>query len=352
VSGLPAAGAGHGAPTRLAQRTAIRLVPVAGVLILAAAIPPLFMNNYWLKVSQAVVIYSVVAGGAGLLYGRVGLVSLGQIALLGVGGWMALRFYYATELPLPIVLLAAGLATAAIGVGIGLPALRLGGLHLALVTLMAAGAVTLVLKATKFPNGGADLLGVVTDTSSQRTMPRPEIAVSEGGFYVYCLVVGVLLMALAVWHLRSRPGRAWAAIRQSEALAIASGVNVTLYKLWAFALASFVTGVAGGLLAASAGQLSYYQFPTADSIVLLAVILISGVHSLGGAVIAGILMWGVPSVLEAQTFVELEPTVINILFGIGVIQALLTAPRGIYGQLEDLGAAIGRRVRRMIGVAT
>lgn len=325
--------------------TAGRIALVGVALVLAVILPAMTLSTYWLKILQAGVIYTVVAGGAGMLYGRVGLISLCQIALLGVGGWFALRFFYATELPLPFVLIAAGLATAVVGVAVGLPALRLGGLHLALVTLMAAGSITLILKATKFPNGGPGLLGVVEDTSSARTMPRPEIAQSEAAFYAYCVVVAVFLMLAVLLHLRTRPGRAWAAIRQSESLAVALGINITLYKLWAFALASFVTGVAGGLLAASTGQLSYYQFPTVDSVILLAVILIAGVHSLGGAVIAGFLMWGLPAILENQSLIDLDATVINILFGIGVIQTLVMAPRGIYGQLEDLAGAIGRRFR-------
>ena len=259
---------------------------------------------------------------------------------------MALRLWYATELPLPVILVGAGLLTAVIGVAVGLPALRLSGLHLALVTLMAAGAITLVLKTTHFPNGGIDLAGVITSTSSVRTMPRPDIAVTQGAFLQYCLVVATLLFLLAYWHLRSRPGRAWAAIRQSEALAIASGVNVTLYKLWAFALASFMTGVAGGLLAASTGQLAYFQFPVQDSVVLLAAILIGGVHSLGGAVVAGLFMQAIPAVLDR---IGLDPTVVLILFGIGVIQTLLTAPRGIYGQLEDVAGAVTRRLPRTAG---
>ena len=65
------------------------------------------------------------------------------------------------------------------------------------------------------------------------------------------MIVAVLMFLLVLVHLRGRPGRAWAAIRQSEAAALAGGINTTLYKLWAFALASFITGVAGGLVAGS-----------------------------------------------------------------------------------------------------
>ena len=98
------------------------------------------------------------------------------------------------------------------------------------------------------------------------------------------------MFLLALWQIGSKSGRALAAIRESEPAALAAGVNVTLYKLWAFALASFMTGVAGGLLAGSAGSLSPNAFPTQDSIVLLAVVLMGGIYSVWGAVVAGLLV--------------------------------------------------------------
>src|SRR5258708_19142937 len=111
------------------------------------------------------------------------------------------------------------------------------------------------------------------------------------------------MFGVAILHVNGKAGRAWAAIRQSEAAAIAAGVNVTLYKLWAFALASFMTGIAGCLLAASAGGLTTYRFPTQDSITLLAVVLMCGVYNFWGPVVARLLLklgpellkdWGLP----------------------------------------------------------
>ena len=96
------------------------------------------------------------------------------------------------------------------------------------------------------------------------------------------------MFALALWHVRGKAGHAWAAIRQSEPAALAAGVNITLYKLWAFALASFMTGVAGGLLAADVSRLYAISFPTSNSIVLLAVVLMGGIYSLWGAIVAGV----------------------------------------------------------------
>lgn len=313
---------------------------VAGLAFVLLVLPEL-VSPYWVKVFQAAAIYSIVAAGLAILYGRVGMISLCQIALLGVGGWVALRLAFATELPFPIILLLTGLVTGIIGVAAGLPALRLSGLHLALITLMAAGAITIVLKTLNFPNGGGGFRGIAEGFASNRTMPRPAMAEGNTAFLRYIVVVGAILFLVAYWHLHTKPGRAWAAIRQSEAAAIAAGVNVTLYKLWAFALASFMAGSAGCLLAASVGQLSYFQFPTQDSAILLAAVLIGGVHSLAGAVVAGIFMRGIPAVLDT---LGASSNLVLVLFGIGVLQVLLTAPRGIYGQLEEGVAALGRRL--------
>ena len=196
-----------------------------------------------------VAVYAVVALGLGLLVGRVGLVSLGQVAVLAIGAWVAARLLFATTLPYPLVLLAAGLVTMAAGTLIGLPALRLRGLYLALITLMLAGAITVVLASTNFPNGGSGFLGYNGAAVHIPPIRRPGIAGSDPAYFRYAVVVAGLMFALVAVHLRARPGRAWAAIRQSEAAALAAGINTTLYKLWAFALASFITGVAGGVLA-------------------------------------------------------------------------------------------------------
>ena len=95
-----------------------------------------------------------------------------------------------------------------------------------------------------------------------------------------------------------KPGRAWAAIRQSEPAALAAGINTTLYKLWAFALASFVTGVAGGVLAGAVRYLYSIDFQTQDSITLLAVVLMGGAYSIWGAIVAGLLLQLLPAILN------------------------------------------------------
>ena len=161
------------------------------------------------------------------------------------------------------------------------------------------------------------------------------------------MIVAALMFLLALAHVRSRPGRAWAAIRQSESAALASGINTTLYKLWAFALASFVTGVAGGLLAGGSRYLYSIDFQTQDSITLLAVVLMGGIYSLWGAIIAAFLLQFVPQLFNSW---GISPDWLTILFGVGVLQVLTTAPAGLIDQVPKDLARLGRLLRRLAGV--
>jgi branched-chain amino acid transport system permease protein len=334
---------------RLEQGDRVRAAVIVGLLAFVLLALPSLLSTYWLKVLTGVAIYSVVALGLGVLMGRVGLVSLGQIAILALGAWVAARLFFATSLPFPIVLLLSGLITMVLGTIVGLPALRVSGLYLALITLMLAGAITVVLAATDFPNGGPGFLGHTESTLGGDAIRRPAIAETDPAFFRYAVVVAAVMFLLALWHVRSKAGRAWEALRQSEPAALAAGVNMTLYKLWAFALASFMTGVAGGLLAGNVGNLFNYSFPTRENIILLAVVLMGGIYSLWGAIVAGLLYRYLPALLDSW---GLPADLLTILFGVGVLQVLLTAPAGLVDQFPRDMARLGRLVGRGAGRLT
>jgi branched-chain amino acid transport system permease protein len=331
---------------RLGTGDGVRLGVIAALLLFCLLALPGMLSTYWIDVLTLVAIYSVVALGLNVLMGRVGLVSLGQIAVLALGAWIAARLSFATGLPFPIVLLLSGVLTMVLGTVIGLPALRLSGLYLALITLMLAGTITVVLTATNFPNGGSGFLGYTDTDQGGTAMQRPSIAETDPAFYRYTVVVAAVLFLVALWHVRSKPGRAWAAIRQSEPAALAAGVNTTLYKLWAFALASFLAGVAGGLLAGSVGKLFTFQFSTRESILLLAVVLMGGIYSLWGALVAGAFMKLLPALLDDW---GLPADLLTILFGVGILQVLLTAPGGLAQQFPRDMAKLGRALGRLFG---
>jgi branched-chain amino acid transport system permease protein len=313
------------------------------------------LGAYWIKVLTYSAIFAIVALGLNILFGRVGLVSLGQIALFAFGAWFAARLFFLTNLPFPVVLLVAGVLTAAVGTLVGLPALRLSGLHLALITLMFAGVIAIVVPTTNFPNGGGGVLGNTQSSSGGLPIRRPGIAESDSAYFRYTVIVAAILFLVALVHVASKTGRAWAAIRQSESAALAAGVNTTFYKLYAFTLASFMTGVAGGLYAGDVGKLYSYQFSgpkTIDSVTLLAVVLMGGIYSVWGAVVAGLLYQLLPALLnDLFSFFQHNPDFLLVLFGIGVLQVLVTAPEGLVTQfprdMRNLGRLLSRAVRRI-----
>ena len=349
-TGLPAAAA-----TTLRPRWAITSRNNAlgfGTFLALWALGPFVFSDYWLQIITTTAIYSVVAAGLGILMGRVGLFSLGQIALLAVGAWFALRIGYLDIVPFPVLLLLAGLITAVVGIVIGLPALRLDGLYLALITLMAAAVVTLVLTAVGLPNGGTGLLGFDASAPTKSVVERPDWLTSVADYFRFTFLVVLLMFGLAAAHVRGRPRRAWATIRQSHAAALATGINVSLYKMWAFALAAFMTGVAGGLLAASAGGVSIYQFPVQQSIMLVAAVMISGAGRFWGAVVAAFFMQFMAAIMN---MLHVPSEFLTIMFGFGVMQTLLGSPEGVVEQmpkdLKRLGGFIGRTVLRRPGKA-
>jgi branched-chain amino acid transport system permease protein len=349
---------GRASAARLAQ-TIERGVAVRGVVIVALlgfavfAVPSL-VGADWLTTFASVSIYSIVAASFGILYGRVGMISLGQVALLSIGCWIGARLAYGTGLPFPLLLLATGFITCAIGVLVGLPSLRLSGLYLALVTLMFAGATTIVLSVIDFPNGAGGFKGRSATgalTTSTPPVRRPGMAHGDTAFYKYIVVVTAIMFLLALVHVAGKPGRAWASIRESEPAALAAGVNITLYKMWAFALSSFMAGVAGCLLAAQVGVPRAITFQTQDSLTLAATALIGGIFSLWGAVLAGIFNQLLPFLFQAQWGVN--SNFLLIIFGLGLLQVLLTAPGGLIEQfpkdMANLARLLVRSVRRLLG---
>jgi branched-chain amino acid transport system permease protein len=320
-------------------RSYVRALVIAGVLLFVLLAFPSIFSQYYVDAWTQVAIYSIVTLGLGLLVGRVGMVSLGQGAVLAMGAWVAARLLFATALPYPIVLLGAGLITMVLGTLVGLPALRMSGLYLALITLMLAGAITVTLSNINFPNGGHGFTGYNGASVHISAIRRPSIAATDPAFFRYSLVVAVIMFLLVLVHVRGKPGRAWAAIRQSESAALAAGINTTLYKLWAFALASFITGVAGGLVAGSFRYLNALTFSTADSITLLAVVLMGGAYSMWGAIVAAILLKFLQALLNDW---GVSPDWLTILFGIGVLQVLTTAPAGLVDQVPRDIKRLGR----------
>ncbi len=330
-------------PASLAEasrRARISLAVMVGSVLLIGLVVPWLANAYWIKTLTSSLALSIAAAGVALLYGQLGLVSLCQYALLGAGGWIALRAGHGLGWPFELSVLAGGLLSCVVGMLAGLPALRLKGLYLALVTMMMAGGFQVVINVTGFPDGGAGWLGRVFG-SERLMMPRPALALTDAAYFRYVAVWLAVVLVLIELHRRTRAGRSWALIRRGEAAAVAAGLNILRYQTWAFGLAGFCAGVAGALLAGGVGQLDGRAFTAGDSVMLFALTVVGGVYHWAGALIAGLLLRAVPALL---TDFGVNGYLAMIFFGVALLHALITAPSGIAGQLAGLIESVRKRL--------
>lgn len=320
-------------------------VGLGWAIALGVFVPDL-VDAYFLKTLISTCIMGLACMSVAVIYAQLGMVSLCQFALVGVGGWVTLRIWHGTHLPFEIAMLGGGVAAALFGLVAGLPALRMRGLYLALITLMIAGAIQILIGALGFPDGGPGFSGRVT-SGARVFMDRPFLGQSDAAYFRYCVVVVAIGFYIVRWHRRSRAGRAWAQIRRSEACALSGGVNIVAYKMWAFTLAGFLAGIAGALDSGVVGQLDGRAFTAFDSIMLFALTVIAGAFHWSGPVFAGVLRSAVPAVLN---YFAIDGNIATMVFGAGLLHALITAPEGISGQLLGLGRLLSARLlRKKIG---
>ncbi len=300
---------------------------------------PMLAGGQWVKIFISTTCFIIAASGVAFMYARLGMVSLGQVALMGVGGWVMLRMNHAYEFPFEVNLAVAGAVTMIFGWVLALPALRMRGLYLALITLMAAGGLEVIFSTFRFPNGGEGFWGVTP--SSALPFRRPAFAQSDVAYLRYVISVALIGFLMIEAHRRLAPGRAWAMIRRSEAAALASGVNVLYYKVWAFGLSGLLAGIAGGLLAGGLGLLDPATFRASESIMLFALCVVGGARFWLGAIIAGLLYRVMPALFNDWA---IDADLTLVIFGAGLLHAVITAPDGISGQIIGLARKLMRRI--------
>jgi branched-chain amino acid transport system permease protein len=279
----------------------------------------------------------IVALGLNLLTGSAGLVSLGHAAFLAIGAYTAAFLATRVGFPFWMTVTIAGGVTGLVGLVVGLPALRLRGLYLALATLafqMIVGHVALRWESvTGGPNGSVApppaLGGFVFDDATR--------------FYYITATLAVLL-ALGVANLmRSRFGRALVAIRDSDVAAEAMGVHLARYKTLAFGISAAYTGVAGSLFAHFLGYIGPDHFTVLQSIEYLAMIVLGGLGSILGSVLGAVVLTLLPEVLRLGLDLAREvspglllPDLRAFVVGLVLILILIFEPEGLAGRWRKI----------------
>ena len=277
-----------------------------------------------------------------VLTGYVGQVSLAQMSLAGIGGFMLGHISTSWHIGFPWSLILAGLCAVPVGLIIGLPALRLRGVNLAVVTLGFAAAMDAVVFTNLSFTGGTAGLPIPAPR-----IPGLNLAITQGKSYptlifgVLVLIV-VILLGLLVARLRRGPaGRMLLAIRSNERAAGSVGINVAQGKLMAFGLAAFIAGIGGALTGYMQGELTADSFAAFTSISLLAIVFVAGVGRIAGAVVAGI-MFSAAGLFV--TFLNLHLNVGKyqaIVAGIALVLTAVQNPDGITEHLDGQGAGGG-----------
>jgi len=288
-------------------------------------------------------ILAVIGLSQVVVTGYAGQVSLAQLALAGAAAFLVGPITHDWGIPFPIAPLLAAAAATVLGVLIGLPALRVRGLTLAVVTLALAYAI----EALWFRN--TDIVG-----SSGIEVPPPtvfgvDLGIGIGDDYpriafgLLCLGVLVAVAVGIALLRRSRLGTRMLAVRANERSAAASGVDVTRTKLLAFAIGAFIAGLGGCLYAYQQTNISYQPFMAIAGLTLFATVYLAGVTSISGGILSGILgAGGLVFYAADQLIGEGTGDWYQVAVGIGLVLIILLNPEGLTGPVHRALARIGR----------
>lgn len=296
---------------------------------LFAVAAPLILPEYWLDQLTFILIYSIVGLGMMLIAGFTGLFSLGHAAFLGVGAYTQAVLVNA-GVPFMAAICCVCLLTAIAGVIVGLPALRVRGIYLAMATL-AFGFIV---------EEGISRWESVTRGNAGLVLEKPKIfGFNLNGtdqFYILCLIICIVTTLAVLNLMRSPTGRAFVAIRDSEISAQSMGINLAWYKTLSFTLSAILTGIGGALYAHKLQYLSSDQFGILQSIDLLLLVVIGGLGSIHGAFLGAIFLIGMPQVITQLK--DILPPALGqaaglqaAIYGLILVLFIILEPMGMYG---------------------
>jgi branched-chain amino acid transport system permease protein len=336
------------------------LVKVGACVVIAVviAVLPRFMGEFRLSQFTFVALYFVALLGLNILTGYNGQISLGHGAFMGIGayvsallilgrpglelygldppGWLPLGNGMTPVFTIPL----AGLVTGLVGVLVGIPALRLAGVSLALATFALAVSLPTVAKRFDDVTGGGGGLSLLLP----ETPFGWDISTRHWLYYEAWVTAGILFV-LAWLMVRGRLGRAWRSIRDGEVAAVSSGVSPAFYKTLAFGVSSFYAGVAGALLVIEVSFVNPDTFPVGLSILLLASVVIGGLGSLSGVLFGALVLEFLPVYSQDPPLIaaEFSTQAPSVVFGAILIAIVFVLPGGFAGLLRYLGM-LGRRL--------
>jgi branched-chain amino acid transport system permease protein len=329
----------------------------AGAAALACLAALLFLGPDWRLGVTNTLIGVIICLSLVVLTGFVGQISLAQMALAGIAGFTLSKLTTDFGVLFPIGPLIGAAVAVLFGLVAAIPALRVRGVNLAVVTLAAAVAIeSFVFKNPSWSGGdqGARVppprflglgFGPNDPGSLDDKLPNP-------WFGVFCLVIVVLLALLVVNLRRSATGRRMLAVRANERAAAAAGVSVTGAKLLAFGIAAFIAGLAGALSGYRFGSVTPLFFGSIASLTFLAFAYLGGISSVSGAVIGGCIVAGGIGFTALDQWFGVGPEYTLLIGGIGLVVTAVLNPEGISGALGQLSHRVARLLPSRRAAAT
>jgi branched-chain amino acid transport system permease protein len=322
-------------------------VVVAAVVLFAYAFAPRLVSDFHSRDLAEAGIFFIAIVGLNLLTGYTGQISLGHGALMAVGGYttaaLVVHEHWRDVWTIPL----AGLAAGIVGFLIGLPALRLSGLYLALATFAFAVAMPSLLKKFSGLTGGGEGLRLLEDAPLQVTGISGTVTIfghsMTQNHFLYYLAWGIGLVGFVVaWLLvRGRVGRTLRAVRDSEVAAASSGINLAKAKTLSFALSGVYAGVAGSLLAIQNEIVNPLSFTFLLSILILVGTVVGGLGSLPGMVLGAFFVVYLPDV---STRLSTAPGVPDFVYGAAIIVVMILLPTGAGGLLRRVARPLTTRL--------
>jgi branched-chain amino acid transport system permease protein len=329
---VTAAGRTRGEP-RAAWLSARHLVLAASIAI-AVVLPFVFQGFVVFQLTE-VMIYGLAILGLNLLTGFNGQFSVGHGAFFGLGAYVTAIMMQRWNVPYYWTLPPAGGVCFVVGILFGLPALRLRGLYLALVTFAAAVALPQLLKFHGLEGLTGGVQGIVVN---QPDVPAFLPIDTDQWLYFFTLAVMLLMFAGAANLARSRSGRAIMAIRDHEIAAAAMGINAPLYKTLTFGVSALYTGVAGALSALAVQFVAPDSFNLFVSINFLVGLILGGMGSLPGCLFGGLFVLYVPNIAES-----VSRGLAGAAYGVIMLLVIFVMPSGAAGFVRFITTWLSRR---------
>jgi branched-chain amino acid transport system permease protein len=290
-----------------------------------------------------------------VITGFVGQISLAQMAFAGISAFIVSHLSSEHGWPFPLPIFAGAVVALVIGLLVALPALRVRGVNLAIVTFAFAVAVDDMIFKNNSVNGGFKQALVKAPDWVDPNQPKQRkifgLIVGDGKLpnpttAIFCLVVTIVLCYLVANLRRSTTGRQMLAMRANERAAAAAGVNVSATKLLAFAISAFIAGIGGAVIAYRSGNATPDKFDYTQSLVIFAFAYLGGISSVGGAIAGGFLVAGGLVFTFLQQSLGVPPEFTLLLGGLGLVITAIQNPEGIAGRLRTDGLRLKAKFQK------